>query len=218
MDAMYPSGPGARWEHELRYSLRSLAQYAQVDRVFIVGHRFWWMNDNVVHIPHGEAGGAANRSTYRKLRYVVERTDISRRFIYMNDDFYLLRPFEDRVHFRQPRPLPNDVFGIAMRNAQEHLGDKAPMDYELHLPVVLDKTIARWVCGMIKKENTAFRTAYFNSFFHHATERQDVKLTSWKEPPDDWPAFSTADVVGSNRVFQDWLARRYPDPSPWEYV
>lgn len=215
MDALVLSGPGARWDLELLYSLRSLHQYAEVGRVFVVGYKFWWMRD-VVHVPIGEVGGAPNRSTFNKLRHVVFNEPISERFLHWHDDFYLQQPFEERLQHRTRPGIGHSVFRKAMEAARKQIGRDDVLDFELHVPVVLSRSQCQWVIKDVKDPNVAFRTVYFNRFTGPSTAIDDVKISSWAVPPSHQPCFSIADNVGGDRRFQEWVRDRYPHPSPWE--
>lgn len=215
MDLFIPNGPGPLWEHELRYALRSWHKYGNIDRVFILGWKPWWIR-NVEHFPFPDGGGPCNLNTLSKLAGAVFQTDISDRFIYSHDDIYLLKPFME-VHehcagdYRRSR-LHREAF----ENAVKAVGRPGVLDYELHKPVVLEKDKVQQVIETIHERNIAFRTVYFNKIRVPSVPVGDVKLMSWREPPEDWSCFSLGPQVAMDRNFREWIKRRYPDPSPWE--
>ena len=95
-DLIYPVGTGSHWDNnELRYSLRSVAQNLRgVGKVWIVGERPEWLR-GVEHISVQDKWGKAN-PTANTLSKVLAACDagISERFIYMNDDFFIMRPMQ----------------------------------------------------------------------------------------------------------------------------
>ena len=80
----------------------------------------------------------------------------------------------------------------------------------------LEKDKVQQVIETIHERNIAFRTVYFNKIRVPSVPVGDVKLMSWKEPPEDWSCFSLGPQVALDRKFREWIKRRYPDPSPWE--
>lgn len=215
MDVFIPNGPGPLWEHELRFALRSLHLYAQVDRVFILGWKPWWLV-NAIHIPVKDKGGPPNANTLLKLACVAGHTDISPQFIFSHDDIFLLRPLEEQVCHVATSPARSYVHREAMLNAARIINRPAVVDYELHTPVVLDKEHVQRTLGLIRTNNVAFRTVYFNTLGVASTPMEDVKLMTWKEPGADWPCFSIGPKVGNDRKFKEYVQRRFSQPCPWE--
>ena len=81
---------------ELRYSLRSLANYGTVGEVWIVGAPPPDWCKNVNHIPteqHDLSSAGVERFAYRKLNQrlnllaLCDHPDVADQFIFMNDDF-----------------------------------------------------------------------------------------------------------------------------------
>ncbi len=216
MDVVVPFGPGSLWDLELLYSLRSLHAYVpNVERVFIVGARLWWMKDVHWHAA-GDVSGAPNRSVLLKLRGFLNTTELSERFLLWNDDFFLTAPFEDVLHHRTGHNTSNDVHGQAYKATRAILGDKCERNYELHLPVTMNTSKVRDLLNDLVGMNVALRTLYFNTYPRPAELITDVKVGHWNRVPQGG-CFSIADRVASDPRFREWVAKRYPEPSPWEW-
>lgn len=218
MDVFIPNGTGPLWEHELRFALRSLHRYAQVDRVFVFGWKPWWLVD-VEFVPFPDQGGPANRNTLAKLAGAVFHTDIGPQFIHTHDDIFLLNDFDPlALHHLPASYARSDVHARAFANAVKVVNRPGVRDFERHVPVVLDREKVKAVIEVLHAKNVAFRTAYFNLIRAESTPCEDVKLMEWREPPASWPCFSIHPNIGHDRRFREWCEQRYPDPSPWEWL
>lgn len=225
MDVVYPLREGDDNE-ELRYSLRSLTNLqAPIDRIIIVGHLPPWLT-GVEHIPgnthprrHGRCG--------HNLRLVCD-TDVSETFLAMNDDFFIMRPWAPRPHYRSTLTQQiercgagawRDTLETTLRYLQAR-GHADPLSYELHIPLVLNKHLFAEVYDAADGFDwhpVQWRTAYGVHHLPDATQMNDVKVKSRR--PRAWdadtPLLSTDDrsFLGAVGTF---IRERFPDPSPWE--
>ena len=116
MDILYVVGNGSLWQdNELRYSLRCLAYYGiNVGRVFIVGHKPAFVNDEVTFIPCDDPYDMAHKNILHKVLYAIEHSDIAPHFLISSDDhFYIKHTDFDRlpVYYREwaiPERVPFD--------------------------------------------------------------------------------------------------------------
>lgn len=97
MDVLYVLGTGSTHNNqELRYSLRSLARYAQnIGRVYVVGECPRWINKNVVtHIPCDDPYDRKCKNIWHKVFYATEYSNISNEFLLSSDDIFHIKPID----------------------------------------------------------------------------------------------------------------------------
>lgn len=98
MDVVYLIGPFSSWnDNELRYSLRSLAKFAQnLGHIYLVGYCPKWVNKKLVtYIPFEDKAGVHKaQNTFAKATYVLDHPELvpSDRFLISSDDHFLIRP------------------------------------------------------------------------------------------------------------------------------
>lgn len=224
IDVVYVVRPGARNE-ELRYSLRSLANVPH-GRVFIAGYRPPWVDAESIRAPnrHGDKQGNAQRN----LKAACEDPRVSDPFLIMNDDFFILRRMR-RVPILHRGKL-EDVIAehkyrsqyvrsmIATAELLATLGCKAPVSYEMHAPLPIDKggmlralELGRHIYGVHN------RTLYGNLFGIKGRKSDDCKVyserdTGWRE----WPFLSTNDNGFRKLKAGVYVRELFPDRSPYE--
>lgn len=146
MDALYVLGKSSQYNNfELRLSLRSLEQNAKdLESVFIVGEKPRWIK-NIVHIPVDDIYTIEN-NVFRKILTAC-KLDISENFLFMNDDFYMMKPFimEDYPFF-----VNGEVVSISNPSRYQKIQNKTlnelqskgivqVMDYRVHCPIIFNK-------------------------------------------------------------------------------
>lgn len=148
-DIVYVLRPADRNE-QLRYSLRSVAAHLPHGRVWLAGHCPSWVRD-VGCIPVVQQGTKYQNST-ANLKAAAEHPDVADEFLLMNDDFFIMRPVERMpVLHRGPVSKVEGYYarrasGMYLRGMREtrellaELGFPAPLSYELHVPMPMDKT------------------------------------------------------------------------------
>lgn len=219
-------------DEELRYSLRSLRNLPH-RRVWIVGDKPDWVR-NVEHLPRAHTGRTRFESVVLHVQAACRVPDLSDEFVYMNDDFFVVRPVErvEPLHrgeitdltARPPRRRSQWQQGIVDTALLLKSWGIAPAyHYELHVPMLFRKGLmaealqrARRACS---SPNLMQRSLYANLHQVGGRETQDVKVSNrshlW---PVDSPYAST-----SNRAFAlgragDRVRHLFPDPSPYEEV
>jgi hypothetical protein len=219
-DVLYIVRRGDRNE-ELRYSLRSLANLPH-GTVWIVGHRPKWVQ-GVEHIP-GNRFMQSWYNVFDNLRIATEQVPAPR-FVVMNDDFFILRP---------TRRLPSLVRGLladhlaisrgwwraTLLATVQHLEAaciEAPLSYELHVPVLMERDKLGEVLAAAKMRPMPpqWRTLYGNVHRVPAEVALDVKLRNRRH---EWST-DTAFLSTEDWTFREvlpFLADRFPLPSPYE--
>ena len=172
---------------ELRHSLRSLQNFEH-GNVYIIGEKPDWAT-NVVHIPVLQ-NGTKNANVAKNIQTASETEAISEDFVMMNDDFFIMKPI-GKVPTLHWGSLKDVIERFAKRYDQESdymramkrtlvllvsLGFPAPVSYELHVPMVFNKTQIRLRYQQFKGPVHQFRTFYGNYFNVGGTQTEDVKV------------------------------------------
>ena len=95
MDVAYPVGVKRETPDQLAWSIRSVVAHFPVDRVFLAGHLPGWASSEVVHLPTKQ-----DSTKFVNIGRNLEATlasDISDRFLWMNDDFFFLQDFGEDI-------------------------------------------------------------------------------------------------------------------------
>jgi hypothetical protein len=96
-DAVYILGKGSIWnDTELKYSLRSLGSYCyNIDNVYLVGERPSFLNGRIIHVPANDLIGKEWKeyNIMRKIYAACKLRSLSKEFLFLNDDHFLLKSF-----------------------------------------------------------------------------------------------------------------------------
>ncbi|WP_435109396.1 hypothetical protein [Nocardiopsis synnemataformans] len=227
MDVVYVVGPQKRSD-ELRYSLRALAAHVPHDRVWIVGHMPRWVQ-GVRHIPRAQFSTKWANST-GNMRVACSHPEVSDSFIYMNDDFFTMRPLEEipvlhrgpvaDVAARTPHSRYREGM-LATARALRALGVAEPLSYELHVPMVVDK--ARMLDALSRPQVRGIpvvhkRTLYGNLAQVGGEQAADVKVHSASQAaPSDDPLFiSTNPGAFTDGPVGRLIREAFPTPCRYE--
>lgn len=232
MDILYILGRGSKHDDmELRLSLRCLEKNARgVDRVFIVGNCPDWVQ-NVTHIPAEDTWTAENNAFQKILKAC--QSDISKEFLLMNDDFFILKP----------SALPISEYGYFVRgflkykkedtpynrsinktlDVLAHFGIADPLNFDVHCPIIIQKNkflLLNCVAEHFKKEDTGVlcRSLYANLF-----KCQDLfsefKVKDTKIYDDVWREVGPTRCISTSDNCDNILKRieeMYSEKSRWE--
>lgn len=188
MDVCYVLGSGSQYDNlEIKLSLRSIEQNgSNIGRVFVVGEKPGWIQ-NIEHIPFEDKYKKEN-NVFGKL-ITVAKSDISENFLYFNDDFYMMKPFnaETYPYFCTCEkiayiPNPSRFQSISNRAIQKlkSMGVEKPKDFRGHCPMKLNKTNLLSLESMyeqVKNNNVGyeFRNIYGNLFIKEYEMGSDCK-------------------------------------------
>ena len=196
MDVAYVVRPGEA-NQELRYSLRTLTNVPH-DRVFIGGYIPKWTR-GVVRVFRRQASARFLNSSLNL--YEICKSDISDQFIFMNDDFFIMKPVDaippmnrgtlEAVMERHKRKFGDNSYYRGMEETRKwllkHYGIEEPLSYGLHIPMVVDRDLMWRLLEETNIEKPAGRPQYhMRTIYGNVAEVggdvvTDVKLSSGPE-------------------------------------
>ena len=175
---------------ELNYSLRSLENLPH-DKVFIVGG----CPRNIQNVEHRFISQRGNKykNTTNSLKHICKDKDLSEDFILMNDDFFILKPVDEKdlimcrgyvkdvLAYYKKRFGEND-YSLGMEQTEiflKDLGIEKPLSYELHTPLKMNKGNVLKMFELPYIDSLSIvhtRTLYGNLFYKDSEVMEDVKV------------------------------------------
>jgi hypothetical protein len=182
MDFVYICKDGDN--EELRYSIRSVAESFPDSNIWVVGGKPNWYVGNYIEVNQIHS---KYKNAVENLKKICSSSEISNNFILMNDDFYIIKKINNIETFHGGYLLNkinlyqkiNGNSNYTRKLAATYKRLKAlnindPLDYELHVPMIMEKEKLQEVL----KNNDQFlwRSIYGNMFTVGGLEMQDVKV------------------------------------------
>lgn len=215
---------------ELTYSLRSLANLPH-DKVFMVGGCPKNIDKSkIIHIPVIQTGDRY-KNTENGLKCACKDNRLSEDFILMNDDFFILKPIKDvfeelnlcrgsikSVLEKIPQGTP---YWSSMNQADiflKDLGYSEPLSYELHIPMVINKTkfLGMFLLNYIGSISSGQqRSLYGNMFLRDSKVVGDVKVYRDKFVPLGSDKFLSTEDTSWPRV-KTYVEKLFPNKSEFE--
>lgn len=182
MDFVYICKEGVN--EELKYSIRSVVKSFPNSNIWVVGGKPDWYIGNYIEVHQVHT---KYKNAVANLKKICESSEISDPFILMNDDFYIIKKIDNIENFHGGY-LFNKINLYQKINGNSNytrklsatykkiisLGIENPFDYELHVPMIMEKEKLQSVL----KYNDQFlwRSMYGNIYKVGGTEMQDVKV------------------------------------------
>jgi len=237
MDIVVPLGSGSKWDNnELRYSLRSVEEYAySVDRVIIVGNKPEWLT-NVVHIPLDDKRWAKEYNIYHKIRAAIVSLKLED-FIVTNDDIffnaqcnieaiqYYYSGTLEELYEKGKRYHKHSLYNFTISNTIEALRKREhpTRHYDIHVPVIYNSRLFLecmdsydWLLAY----GYAIKSLYSNTFYTGGQEVEDCMID---EPVEDWSSLVEGKAffsIGDKAIdvnFEKYIMCKFPKPSKFEY-
>ena len=220
MDLVYICRDGDN--EELRYSIRSAVANLPHDNIWVFGGKPDWYVGNHVRLKQ-------NTNKYDNARAnlsaISRHYDVSENFVLMNDDFFTVRPVEEIKNYHRG-PMVDHIemvkFSVGYRALLEetqdvlnYLGYDNPLSYELHVPMIMNKT------NLAKVVRTLglWRSNYGNMYNLGGDRHDDVKVhnhvTLEQILNNPLPYISTNDDTFEG-VLDSYLRDAFPEPSKYE--
>lgn len=235
LDLVYPLSPGPLDYSELRYSLRSVEANTGAQRVHFFGGRPDWLKTGLhvkTHQPYDKWTNARIQ-----LRLMLESTEVSDPFWFMNDDFYFLDPVGDAPPIWHGGPFgkwledlgPRYTNSQYMKDAKQTIsallgqGVRDPICWSLHTPIPVYKSIMHEALAIDLRHDRKLhlRTLYGN-LARDLLEMNgaimapyhDVKQTTKPKPGQVYA--STSNSTWDKGALGRHIRERFPNPSRWE--
>ncbi len=204
---------------ELRYCLRGIEKFIDNPEITIIGDKPYWIR-NVTHIPFKD-----NPLFKYKSRNIYEKIKGHENFLFMNDDHFLLKRWENKYHYSGTiKGQFNNVVGGAykqtLQNTLDVYGDIK--NFDTHCPIyykelyIDERSSVDWNKG----GGYCIKSIYCHLNGIEGEEYPDLKirrLTYEKELRElikDRPYFSTGDILDKPVITV--LNELYPYKSKYE--
>jgi hypothetical protein len=212
-------------------TLRSIEKNFPHSEIFVVGHRPAFLSERVTYIPVMQGGGNW-RNVLIIMNEVIADDRVPETFWFFNDDFFVLKKqtnpktFYDMTLEERARRLKGVSLGEYARGAQisyellREAGFTEPLNFDLHVPMPMDKTGLNDALGFVLRSNKNFwphlRSIYGAMVGLTGEKMADVKIGGVNEGIPDKAIY----VSSSPRAFQGQLGRElkalFPNPSKYE--
>jgi hypothetical protein len=182
MNFVYICKPGDN--EELRYSIRSVLYSFPDAKIWVVGGKPSWYSGNYIPVDqnhHKYANAISN------LKAICDSSEISEEFVLMNDDFFIIKNIDRIDHFyngllstkidRYTKITGSSMYIkklILTRTKLIQYGIDNPLDYELHIPMVMEKEKLKHI--VLKYPSCLWRSMYGNIYAVGGSQMEDVKI------------------------------------------
>jgi hypothetical protein len=228
LDYVYVCRPGDN--EELRYSIRSTVANLPPGKIWVVGGKPDWYTGNFIDVPQV---GYGHNNVWNLLRAICFSDKISKDFVLMNDDFFTIKKVEDVEYFHCGKIVEtlanysdsgqnNYGYQRLLDRTYRYLsvrGVKNPLDYELHIPMKMNKE----KLSLVINDKTLHRSTYGNTYGVGGTQTYDVKVYAKDKlkgkffdlVEKDLTYISTHEI-SFDFVYETILKDMFPDPSKYE--
>jgi hypothetical protein len=192
MDYVYICRDGDN--EELRYSIRSVIANGNPDKIWVVGGKPDWYSGNFISVAQNEN---KYNNVLNNLKAICNSAEISSSFILMNDDFFIMKKINgfnnynggillNKIH--QNEDIANKTLYFNKLNKTYYklldLQIKEPLNYELHVPILIEKNKLKRILKDIK--GCLFRSLYGNLFLDNTKYIDDVKINLKEKNKDGY--------------------------------
>jgi len=182
MDFVYICKDGIN--EELRYSIRSVVESFPDSNIWVVGGKPDWYIGNYIKV---DQKLTKYKNAFYNLKSITESNEISESFVLMNDDFYIIKKIDSIDNYHGGSLLEkinlyqkiNSNSGYTRKLLATYkkvlsLGIEDALDYELHVPMVMEKEKLKEV--LKNQDQFLWRSVYGNLFNVGGKEMEDVKV------------------------------------------
>lgn len=235
MDIVYAVGPGSIWQdNELRYSLRSVEKYLRgVDKVWVIGQCPKDIKPLVNFILMDNDGASREARIMNKIICACEITEISERFLFMNDDHFFIKETDIDLPYYSDSSLQEvaayrrnrDAYQRSLTNTITALNEiEMPTHhFDIHCPIVYHKDTFKMIMGGFDWSvpfGYTIKSLYSNMAGVERVFMPDLKIDfdaseqQVEQLLKDRFVFSVGDraILATKRT----LRSLYPTPSKWE--
>lgn len=210
---------------ELRYTLRSIAKYTTGARVFISGDLPDWCV-GVYHIKNKRYKDLVGPNRFidveRKVRAFCELLP-NEDFLYMNDDFFIMRNFRYREYNRGILNPPMDVsspYVLAQKRTKRLLskvGSNTSTSYELHMPMTMSAIKRLGISYVFGPKMSNGYTVLMRSIYGNLFNVGGKKIDDCKDISDykNKPFLSTSHEAWKGEL-GNYIRSKFDEPSIYE--
>ena len=219
------------WQHNVRFGINMV----------VIGDREDWFSDEITFIEHSRVSDNAQVDTLAKLKIAIESPEVTDRFIWTNDDIYVMNPIS-RAHVELPKVLgvlnPDKYKGLYAENMERtrqllKKNELPCLNYGTHTPMLFDK--GRLVAMFerfpeLEQEGYLFSSIYYNSLPYPTQpvylewKTDQVLLPVVSKQPDvnivlellSRKVFMNNAVSGYSSWLEKFLEKCFPAPSDFE--
>lgn len=211
MDCVYILGSGSLANNEeLRLSLRSLHEnMIDLGKIYVVGEDPGFLPPDML-FHSNDCYKEKWKNAYHKVCVACGIFELSDDFLLMNDDFFMIEPFEGAEF-----PF------YALKNSNG--GTCGQHSFHIHCPIRLNKEMyLKMPFSMDQKACRSPRTFYGNFYKAPPKFCGDfvVHVGEGMKPPEEQivglPCFSIGDHAMLYAPFRKWLEYQFTEPSPFE--
>jgi hypothetical protein len=164
------------------------------------------------------------------MRAILKSDQISDKFIFMNDDFFVMNPIKelpymysglllDKIQYRE-KQNPGDLYTRMLLKTYSELYQrshiKQPLDYELHVPMIFEKEKLSSVIG----SQGLWRSMYGNIYNVGGETFTDTKIYNKDHPlSENIVSLESNYLSTEDKVFKDhldWFNSKFSKPSKFE--
>lgn len=219
---VYPIGTAsARHSDILRYSIRSLCKYNDVEQVVVIGAPVPWFTG--LYIPATDKWmGDKARNVNAKLLTITADDRVGDSFWWMSDDIFQVAEWNGIPHNTGDlsRKTTTGYFDRLMKEAAVLLrsaGVKDAKSYFSHHPLPMEKKHLREMFERFGSGSYQSHIIYGNLYTNgNATLGPNAKVAKWNGPSFKGSFFSSSDVTEKDPAFYSWMKETFPEPSKFE--
>lgn len=217
MTLFIPLGNGSPYgDQELRFALRSWQQQSPPDRVIIIGHKPSWL----INVEHYDC-----RFRYSKPRNIWEKTKMAAmlcdRFIFANDDHFLLRPWENKYYHEGPITHYKITGGSTFSRYVQNTAQRFPGGnyFDVHTPMEIESDL--FLPIEYGAKDVLLKSTYCNTNGIEGEYIKDCKINGKMTYLEiaarvqGLPCFSIGDA-GFTATMRKFLLDIFPEPSKFE--
>lgn len=238
MDVVIPLGTGSQWnDTELKFALRSLEMhYPDMGNVYLVGEKPNWVKPkSIIHLIAIDYPGLEYKEAniMRKVYLACGQSSLSQKFIFLNDDHFLMSPIPPLPYYYERTLLDtlnsrtaHDSYYNSIANTLFELErrKKPTLNFDIHAPIIYDKSKFLEVMGQYDWSvhyGYLIKSLYCNTLGIMGTQYPDLKITSRLKCHElealtkDRKFFSLGSTVGGSEM-STFLAYLYRNKSKYE--
>lgn len=231
MDVLYILGRESKHDDmELRLSLRCLEKNAKgIDRVFVVGNCPDWVQ-NVIHIPAEDTYQKAQNHAHKVLKAIAN--GISENFLLMNDDFFMLKPFdvgkypyyvrgEMELFEKEPDGSKLSQYHRCLNRTYERLkgmGIEKPLFYNVHCPIIYNVEKFAGFSKLFQETKFDYIGFSWRCLYGNMHGKDPILVQDCKDLDDEWKESETGCLSTSENCdnILNELQKRFNKKSRWE--